>query len=189
MKTKHILTLLIALFFAHAGWSQGTVAQRQRANEAVIPKAVMKVFKEQYPDVMIKGWYVTHITYWQNDYSSGWYNDWYGQRNVVVYSYSKPSYYEVEFVADAGELSRAIYNLNGYWYETRSQLRGLPLPIIEALQASKYANWKISPMKERIEAPGWPVDVYRFKVSKGLQARILRMDDQGNFIQEKFLGE
>jgi len=107
----------------------------------------------------------------------------------VVYSYSKPSYYEVEFVADASELSRAIYNLNGYWYETRSQLRGLPLPIIEALQASKYANWKISPMKERIEAPGWPVDVYRFKVSKGLQARILRMDDQGNFIQEKFLGE
>lgn len=169
--------------------AQERVAQRVPASERAIPRLVLSEFKTQYPDVLVKSWYVTHITYWYNDYSSGWYSDWYGNRTVVVYSYSQPSYFEVEFVSKPGELSRAIYNINGYWYETRSQIRALPLVVSDALKQSEYADWKVSQLKERIESPDWPVDIYRFRVSKGVKSRIVRIDEKGNIIQAKHLND
>ncbi|GAB5539824.1 MAG: hypothetical protein Salg2KO_19270 [Salibacteraceae bacterium] len=187
MPLKALLTLLSITLSSTYCIAQSTTAQRVQTNERLVPQAVLKVFNEQYPSAYVKGWYATHITYWQNDYSSGWYNDWYGQRQVIVYTYSKPTYFEVEFTNGPGELSRAIYNLNGYWYETRTQMRGLPEPLFNTLKASEYAEWKISPLKEKIEAAGWPIDIYRFKVSKGMKGKIIRMDEQGNFIQEKTL--
>jgi len=167
------------------GYSQNVVAQRKPASEKAIPKIVLNIFKEQYPDVLVKEWYITHLTYWQNDYSSDWYYGWYGQRIVVVYTYEKPNYFEVEFIKNPGELSRAIYNIYGYWYETRTQINGLTMGIHDALKASKYSDWKISTTKEKLESPMWPVEIYRFQVSKGLKSSIIRMDAQGNFIQLK----
>lgn len=164
-----------------------TRAYRQSINPPAVPKLVMKTFTEQYPNVMVHGWFATHITYWQNDYSSGWYQDWYGSRSVMVYSYEKPTFFEVEFINGPGMRSRAIYNIHGYWYETRSQLKGLPKPILDRLKNSQYSDWKISALKELIEANGWPVDVYRFQVTKGMRSRILRMDDEGNIVQVKNL--
>lgn len=187
MFTKGVIATCVVIMFAIQLSAQSNGAYRQPANERVIPQAVLDTYREQYPNALVRGWYITHITYWQNDYSSGWYYDWYGQRNVVVYRYEKPTYFEVEFINDPGELSRAIYNVYGYWYETRSQLKGLPLPILEALKESEYAGWKISSLKERIESPLWPVDVYRFMVSKGMRSRIVRMDIKGNVIQAKQL--
>lgn len=168
-------------------YSQSTTAYRLPSGEKAIPKLVLSTFKEMYPDILLQGWYITHLTYWQNDYSSGWYTDWYGQRTLVVYQYEKPMYFEVEFINRPGELSRAIYNVYGYWYETRSQVKGLPLTIIEILKESEYNGWKISGLKERIESPAWSLDIYRFKVSKGLKSRIIRMDEKGNIIQAKYL--
>lgn len=182
-------TLLFLLLTAVVGQAQTAVSYRQPANAKAIPQLVKDTFRQQYPDVMLKGWFVTHISYWQNDISSSWYSDWYGQRTVVVYSFEKPTYFEVEFMNSPGELSRAIYNLYGYWYETRSQVRSLPSAVIDALKASEYSGWKVSPLKERIESPGWLLDVYRFKVSKGLKSRIIRIDSKGNIVQAKYLNE
>jgi len=165
--------------------AQYVVAQRQPANEKSIPLVIKNIYNEQYPKATLMGWYATHITYWQNDYSSDWYYGWYGQRSVVVYSYQKPNYYEVEFSQYPGELSRALYNIYGYWYETRTQIKGLPLAIMEALKETKYSNWKISLTKEKLESPAWPVEIYRFHVSKGLKSQIMRMDEKGNLIQIK----
>jgi hypothetical protein len=167
--------------------AQNVVAQRQAASEKSIPKIVLNTFNEQYPDIFLKGWYATHLTYWQNDYSSDWYYGWYGQRKVVVYTYQKPNYYEVEYINSPGELSRAIYNVYGYWYETRTQIKGLTIGIHDALKASNYNGWKISTTKEKIESPMWPVEIYRFQVSKGLKSQVIRMDAAGNFIQVKEL--
>lgn len=187
MSTK-ILTLLISIsFFATSLSAQTSGGYRQPANQKAIPKIVIDSFKEAYPNVLLKGWYVTHMTYWQNDCSAGWYSDWYGQRTVVVYTFQKPAYYEVEFVNNPGELSRAIFNVYGYWYETRSQVRGLPGPVHGAIEQAGYAGWKISLLKERIESPGWPYDIYRFQVKKGLKSRILRIDEKGNIVQERYL--
>lgn len=186
-----LVAVLYVFFVLGVGdvFSQNVVAQRQPASEKSIPKMVTSTFKEQYPDVLLIGWYVTHLTYWQNDYSSDWYSGWYGQRTVVIYTYEKPNYYEVEFINNPGELSRAIYNVYGYWYETRTQIKGLTMPIIEALKTSKYNGWKISAIKEKLESPMWPVDIYRFQVSKGLKSEIIRMDAGGNIIQIKDIND
>ena len=189
---KKIKIISLLIFFIGSTltvYSQNVVAQRQLASEKSIPKIVLSTFKEQYPSVLLRGWYVTHLTYWQNDYSSDWYYGWYGQRTVVVYTYQKPNYYEVEFVNNPGELSRAIYNIYGYWYETRTQIKGLTMSIHNALKDSKYNGWKISKTMEKLESPMWPIEIYRFQVSKGLKSQILRMDAEGNIIQVKDLSE
>lgn len=189
---KYSINALLIVFLIGAninGYSQNVVAQRQPANEKSIPKLISNTFKEQYPDVLTRGWYVTHLTYWQNDYSSDWYTGWYGQRSVVIYTYEKPNYYEVEFIDNPGELSRAIYNVYGYWYETRTQVKGLTLGIYDALKLTKYNGWKISPTMEKLESPMWPVEIYRFHVSKGLKSQIIRMDSDGNIIQTKELND
>lgn len=185
MRNKITITLLFAFLMASviSIKAQNVVALRQASSERSIPKIVSSTFKEQYPDVLLKGWYVTHLTYWQNDYSSDWYTSWYGQRTIVIYTYEKPNYFEVEFVDNPGELSRAIYNLHGYWYETRTQINGLTMGIHNALKESIYNGWKISAIKEKLESPAWPGEIYRFQVSKGMKSKIIRMDAKGNFIQ------
>ena len=161
------------------------------ANVKAVPKLVVETFKEQYPNAQVDSWYVTHLMYWQMDVSSGWYQDWYGnvRRDVVTYTYEKPNYFEVEFMDEYGSLSRAIYNRYGYWYETRAQLKGLPMACLEALADSKYKDWKRSKLTERIETAEWPDPVYRFSVSKGLRYQILRMSEQGEILQIKYIDE
>ncbi|NNC94243.1 MAG: hypothetical protein HKN92_01695 [Chitinophagales bacterium] len=185
------LSLMLILTSILPVSSQTTVAQRVPASEKVIPPIVLHAFNKQYPNSLLKGWFVTHISYWQGDYSSGWYTDWYGPRSITIYRFEKPTYFEVEFInaANPGEISRAIYNVYGYWYETRSMIKGLPMKVIESLKNSDYGGWKISEFKERIESPGWPVDVYRFKVSKGLKSKIIRIDEQGNLVQARDIGD
>lgn len=187
--SKKIISLLIISFLCSAirADAQNVVAQRMPAGEKAIPKMVSSTFKTQYPDVLIRGWYITHLTYWQNDYSSDWYSGWYGQRTTVIYVYEKPNYFEVEFINNPGELSRAIYNLHGYWYETRTQIKSLTKGIYDALKNSKYSGWKISSIMEKTESPMWPVEIYRFQVSKGMKSRIIRTDEDGNIIQIKEL--
>ncbi len=188
LKRLRIVLLIVSFIGAtFTGYAQNAVAQRQAASEKSIPKLVLNTFKEQYPSVLLHSWYVTHLTYWQNDYSSDWYYGWYGKRTVIIYTYEKPNYFEVEFSANPGELSRAIYNRSGYWYETRTKIKGLPMAILDTLKLSKYAGWKISNTKEMLLSPAWPVEIYRFQVYKGLQAKILRMDAEGNIIQVKEL--
>ena len=189
-KRKNVLVLVL-LCILNIGniYAQGVVSQRLAANERAIPKLVLESFKDQYPDVFLKSWYITHLTYWQNDYSSDWYYGWYPQRTVVVYTYEKPNYFEVEFIAHPGELSRAIYNKYGYWYETRTQIKGLTIGIHDALKTSNYNGWKISPIMEKLDSPAWPVEIYRFHVSKGLKSQIIRMDADGNIIQVKELND
>lgn len=181
--TAIIILFIVFLGTSLSGYSQNVVAQRIPANEKSIPLIVSGTFKMQYPTSILRGWYVTHLTYWQNDYSSDWYYGWYGQRTVVVYGYQQANYFEVEFSLDPGELSRAIYNIYGHWYETRTQIKGLTVDIHKALDNSKYADWKLSSIMEKLDSPAWPVEIYRFQVSKGLRSRIIRMDADGNIIQ------
>ncbi|WP_256367551.1 MULTISPECIES: hypothetical protein [unclassified Lentimicrobium] len=42
-------------------------------------------------------------------------------------------------------------------------------------------------MKEKLESPAWPAEIYRFQVSKGLKSKIIRMDAEGHFIQVREL--
>ncbi|MBI9066736.1 MAG: hypothetical protein JEZ09_05545 [Salinivirgaceae bacterium] len=185
---KKILIISVLFFMSFSmSFGQNAYELRRPASEKAIPKIILNSFKTQYPDVLVKSWYVTHLTYWYNDMSSGWYRDWYGNRTVVIYTYEQPNFFEVEFIADPGELSRAIYNRYAYWYETRTQLNGLPLKLLEALKETKYADWKISPMKEKIESAEWPETIYRFRVSKGAKSKIIRMNVKGEIIQEKML--
>ena len=57
---------------------------------------------------------------------------------------------------------------------------------METLKTPQFDGWKVSPLKEKMESPAWPVEIYRFRISKGVKSKILRMDDQGNIIQSKF---
>lgn len=189
MKTFLTLALVVCSTLSFA--QSDTFERRVPASAKAIPKVVFETFKEQYPNAKIDSWYVTHITYWQQDISSGWYRDWYGniRRDVVVMTYEKPNYFEVEFMDVYGSLSRAIYNRYGYWYETRAQLKGLPMACLETLATSKYKDWKRSRLTERIETAEWPDPVYRFSVSKGLRFQILRMSETGEIIQIKYIDE
>lgn len=188
--TTSILTSIFILALCFQSLAQaGSDENRVPASVKAIPKVVVETFKEQYPNAMVHGWFVTHITYWQQDISSGWYRDWYGnvRRDVVVFRYDKPNHFEVEFTSEPGQLSRAVYNKYGYWYETRSQLKGLPMACLNTLKETKYATWKRSSMTERIESAEWPETIYRFGISKGLRYHILRMNEQGEIVQDKYL--
>ncbi|MFC2107106.1 hypothetical protein ACFLRY_02100 [Bacteroidota bacterium] len=185
MKTK--LTLITFLFFImlFQGYSQSFMGFRKATTIKDIPKKVRTEFKKQYTDASVHKWYITHLTYWQNDMSSNWYTDWFGRTQKIDLTYDKPTYFEVEFTNKNKELSRAIYNMFGFWYETRSQVKELPENVKDALNKSKYNAWIVSKLKEKIESPGWPFDVYRFKVSKGSQYVIIKIDESGNIIQTR----
>jgi hypothetical protein len=183
-------TLLIVLITAAASLGQvTTTAQRIPVPEKSIPSLLDITFKSQYPDVLVHSWYATHITYWYNDISSNWYYGWYGDRVIELYTYQENNFLEVEFTNSNGELSRALYNKYGFWYETRSRLKGLPMSIIEVLKQTKYVDWKRSPGTERIESYDRKGSVFRFHAYKGLRSRIVRIDESGEIVQEKLLEE
>ncbi len=184
-----VIPVFICFIFVSVANSQNVTAHREPAIERAIPKLVIETFKDQYPDILLIGWYITHLVYWQNDYSSNWYTGWYTQRTIVTYNYEKPNYFEVEFVDQPGELSRAIYNRYGYWYETRTKISGLTMAIYDSIKESKYSGWEISKTMEKLESPMWPMEIYRFHVSKGVKSQIIRMDAKGNIIQAKILNE
>ena len=179
---KRFLLLLLVVANYHVA-AQNTFLNN--VNESSIPKVVALSFNWQYPNILEHSWHATHISYWYNDFGDGWYNDWYGSRTEATYSYQQANYYEVIFTKNPGEVSRAIYNQYGYWYETRTLLKALPPMIVELLNKTKYATWKCSINKERIEATGWPETVYRFKVTKGIQSFIIRLDSKGSLTQER----
>lgn len=180
-------TLLIALIclLAVPVISQQNADIRQKINGTQVPKLLKLTFQEQYKDVLLIGWYVTHISYWYEDSFNSWYGDWYRPRTIVVFSFAQPAYYEVEFMDEPGEISRAIYSRYGAWYETRTQIKGLPLHIDKVIKDSKYADWKRSAHKEMIEIPGMHGIIYRLRLSKGLKSQIVRIDDQGHIVQIK----
>ncbi|NND93474.1 MAG: hypothetical protein HKN45_01335 [Flavobacteriales bacterium] len=187
---NRLIVIYIALTLLMVTQTKSAKSQyeyRLPAGIKAIPEVVQSTFSERYPDVLLKSWYITHISYWQNDVSAGWYSDWYGERTIVVNRYEKPTYFEVEFVEEPGELSRSMYNLYGYWYETRTKVNGLPQAVNEALRSAGFEAWKISATKEKIESPSWPLAVYRFRISKGLKAQMIRIDEKGEIIQERYL--
>lgn len=149
-----------------------------------VPKKVREAFKTRYPDAFVKMWYITNITYWYQDYGPSHYNGWYQPRTVVVYNFSEPANYEVEFVDDY-EQSRAIFNRYGAWFETRTKVVHLPDPIKSAVEKSEYGTWSWSEYKERIEAPGMPGSVYRMHVASRHDDRIIRINEEGRIIQIK----
>lgn len=149
-----------------------------------LPKNVRSEFKIRYPNAFVKMWYATSITYWYEDYGPSYYNSWYQPRTVVVYKFNQPSYFEVEFMRD-NENSRSIFNRYGAWFETRTQVNKLPDNIVEALQNSDFADWKISDYKERIESPGMINSVYRMNVSKDHLSQIIRISETGKIVQIK----
>mgnify|MGYP003655561595 CR=1 FL=1 len=177
--------MLIAILITVGFSASAQYTTQVQVNENVVPKVVVMTFKKQYDNPLVYKWNTTHISYWYSDYSDGWYNNWYGPRTVVMHSYQASNYFEVFFTKDPGEISIAIYNRYGFWYETRTRLTGLPPAVLEGLSKTKYAEWKRSTNKERIEAAGWPDDVYRFKVTKGIQSQIIRLDSKGNLVQER----
>ena len=188
MKKVLILTLLLCVL-TPSSKAQSVQEQRVPVKSASIPKLVLYTFEKEHPDVALKSWYVTHLVYWENDLSAGWYSDWYGNRQRVVYVYEKPNYFEVEYNEDPGEVSRSIYNSYGYCYETRTIIKGLPKVIVDSLKASNYADWKISTTKERIVKAGWPEPIYRIHIHKGARSRIIRISQSGEIIQEKRISE
>lgn len=179
-----IIIVLVTIWSVHA-FSQRPTATRQKITNASVPELLRLTFQEQYKDVLLIGWYVTHISYWYDDRFSSWYSDWYHTRNVVVYTFSQPAYYEVEFIDEPGQVSRAIYSRYGAWYETRTKLKALPRHIDEELRKSKYAKWTRSEHLEMMEIPGLHGVVYRLMLSNGSTDQIIRIDDQGHIVQIK----
>lgn len=180
---KNILLIILATTTLCL-YSQGERNFRQVTEINNVPKQVRKEFTLRYPQSYVKMWYVTNITYWYQDYGPSYYQGWYKPRTVVVYNFTEPANYEVEFLFN-DENSRAIFNRYGQWFETRTKVVKLPAEIVNAINLSDFATWKISDYKERIEAPGMPGSVYRMHVSKNNWSRIIRISDDGKIIQIK----
>jgi len=185
IKSIHKIFVFVAMvtFFTNGSFAQEVIEYRKKINEKLLPAIVEDNFVKKYREVMLEGWYETHLIHWHNDLHAEWYDEWYIERTMVIYTYDKPNYYEVEFIEYPGEYSRAIYNLHGYWHETRTQIKGLPKPIVESLQQTEYKDWNLSQHMEKMESPAWPYAIYRFHVKKGLRSHILSMDPQGNIVQ------
>jgi hypothetical protein len=181
---KKSILFIILVFFAFSFQGQNSRSYRQMVNLSEVPKNVRNNFNSRYPGTFVKMWYVTSIIYWYEDYGPTYYNGWYKPRNVVVYKFDQPSYYEVEFMLQDLN-SRAIFNRYGQWFETRTQITVLPENIQKALQKSEFATWKVSEYKERIEAPGMVNSVYRMHVSKDHLSQIIRISEEGKIVQIK----
>ena len=181
---KKILIVLAALLIWGTIYAQNAQSTRKPVNENEVPKNVRQEFKLRYPGSFVKMWYITHISYWYQDYGPTYYNGWYPKRTVVVYNFKEPPNYEVEFLNN-DENSRAIFNRYGAWFETRTRINELPENIIDALNNSEYSLWQRSEFKERIEAPGMPGSVYRLQVSNKHRSEIIRISDAGKIIQIK----
>jgi len=182
MKKSILFVILVLFTFSFLG--QNSKSYRQMVDLKDVPKEVRNNFNLRYPGTFVKMWYVTSIIYWYEDYGPSYYSGWYKPRNVVVYKFDQPSYYEVEFMLQDLN-SRAIFNRYGQWFETRTRVITLPENIEKALQKSEFATWKISEYKERIEAPGMVNSVYRMQVSKEHLSQIIRISEEGKIVQIK----
>lgn len=165
-------------------YGQGQKSWRQVIPDSEVPKKVREEFKKKYPSANVKMWFTTSITYWYQDYGPSYYSGWYSTRTVVVYNYSQPANFEVEFY-NKGENSRAIFNKYGVWFETRTQVSEFPGEVQTAINNSDYADWRWSDHKERIEAPGMVGAVYRMNVTQRHLSNIIRINDDGKIIQVK----
>lgn len=181
---KKTILLLIFLSAGLCFFGQNSRNYRQVVETNEVPKQVRNEFRTRYPQAFLKMWYVTNVSYWYEDYGPSYYNGWYQPRQVVVYRFDQPSYYEVEFLHQ-DENARAIFNRYGVWFETRTQVYHLPEVVDKALKNSEYATWTLSDYKERIEIPGLSGSVYRMHVAKGHLSSILRLRDDGKIIQVK----
>lgn len=187
LKIEYRLFVLFIFATTLTSVSQEVITYRQKINEKKLPAVVVENFNKKYQDVFLEGWYETHLIHWQNDLHTNWYDEWYIDRTIVIYTYEKPNYYEVEFIYNPGEQSRAIYNIHGYWHETRTQINGLPEAIVTTIQQSKYKDWNLSVHMEKMESPMWPLAIYRFQVKHGIKSHIISMDSEGNIVQAKIL--
>ncbi len=181
--SKIVLPILI-FFVVGCAYGQNENTTRQMIDAINVPKNVSLEFKKMYPRAYVIAWYVTNISYWYEDYGSSYYNGWYQNRTVVVYTFTQPSYYEAEFMTE-NEIGRAIFNRYGTWFETRTRVYKLPDKVESALQQSDFYNWKWSDYKERIEAPGMPGSVYRLNVSNNQSSQIIRLNNDGEVVQIK----
>ena len=181
---KKILILSIFLSFSLCILSQNATNYRQFIESTSVPNKVKAAFNTMYPGAFIKMWYVTNIAYWYQDYGPSYYNGWYQPRTVVVFNFSEPANYEVEFLYN-NENSRAIFNRYGVWFETRTKVVALPDQIEAAIDNSDFSSWRRSDHKERIEAPGMAGSVYRMQVSQKHLSQIIRIDDNGKIVQIK----
>lgn len=179
-----MFSILFFITISFYGQGQGTKRYRQVIETNAVPKEVRKDFNLRYPKSFVKMWFVTNIAYWYEDYSNTYYQGWYQPRNTIVYKFSEPSNYEVEFLNN-DENSRAIFNRYGQWFETRTHIINLPDEILNGIQNSSFATWTISDYKERIEAPGMIGSVYRMHVSKNHMSHIIRVNDDGKIVQIK----
>lgn len=181
---KKIFLVFLFLTAAVSFQGQNSKTYRQMIEINNVPKNVKAEFKARYPSSFVKMWYVTSVIYWYEDYGPSYYNGWYKPRNVVVYKFDQPSYYEVEFLNN-GEDSRAIFNRYGTWFETRTHVYNLPEKVLNVLKSSEFASWTWSDYKERIEAPGMTGSVYRMHVSNNHLSQVIRINDDGKIVQIK----
>lgn len=182
---KRSILLFLAIWLISVASAQETVSIRKKVGPDKVPEIVTLHFNEQYKNVHVIGWYATHISYWYDDAFVMWYQGWYNNREVTVYTFQKPSYYEVEFIDEPGELSRALYSRYGAWFETRTKINGLPVNIDESLKNSEFAGWKRSGHMEKLEIPEMHGYIYRLLISKGTRKQVIRINDQGQIIQIK----
>lgn len=81
-KALVILTAFLILGTIHAQNSQST---RKPVNENEVPKNVRREFKLRYHGSFVKMWYITHISYWYQDYGLTYYNGWYPKSQSLNY--------------------------------------------------------------------------------------------------------
>lgn len=174
----------LMMFVAISTYGQQARKYRQVIESNFVPQKVRAEFHKKYPNAMVKMWYVTHISYWYQDYGPSYYDAWYQPRTVVIYDFSDPANYEVEFL-NGTENSRAIYNRFGVWFETRTRVTNLPEGVKNAIATSEFGDWFPSEYMERIEAPGMNRSVYRMQMSNRLDSHIIRVNEEGEIIQVK----
>jgi len=189
VSSKHRSTVLTSVFgllmiTAICTNGQQTRKYRQVIEQNDVPQKVRAEFHKRYPTAIAKMWYVTHISYWYQDYGPSYYNAWYQPRTVVVYDFSDPANYEVEFL-NGTENSRAIFSRFGVWFETRTRVNNLPEGVKKAIASSEFGDWSPSEYMERIEAPGMDRSVYRMQMTRKFDSHIIRVDEDGGIIQVK----
>ena len=98
----------------------------------------------------------------------------------------RASFYQVE-IKDGNRDYTAVYDETGKLLSSKQLIHGVKLPAELTKTLSKFAGWHVDETHELIKYNGKKSsDIYKVKLQKGAEHKIVYLDAMGNIVNTRF---
>ena len=176
-----IRLLMLALLMGIFSMAQ---AQVKKIEQKDVPRVVYKAHGDKYPAAQKIEWTVPDCDCYED-----WETEW--ERSLAIEDLQpgdKPKFFHVTFKYENKD-QRSIYYQDGEWMETRTVFGrdDIPAKLSASIAASAYGDWKLGKkvvFVQKSKEDGGMEAFYKVPVKEGLNRETLKMDIDGNILNE-----